>query len=180
MQRRSILAGLGMAAATPVLLGQFNVAFAQEAKASSADEYYKAVAGPAALSKVTSEEAVKRASNANAKEFAGFELEEAKSVSMVLREKDVPEPPMDEKAKATFDKIKNAADGEEFDKAYIAAQLENHEFLRDLATAYLATTSPDEKDASEIEGRHLATLMLAVFKEHVAITTRILAELGGA
>lgn len=180
MQRRSILAGLGMAAATPIMLGQINAALAQEAKAGTAAEYYKGVAGPAALSKVTSEEAVKRATNANAKEFAGFELEEATSVNMVLREEDIPEPPMDAKSKATFDKIKNAADGDEFDKAYIAAQLENHEFLRDLATAYLETTSPDDDDAAEVEGRHLATLMLAVFKEHVAITKRILGELGGA
>ncbi|WP_375450754.1 hypothetical protein [uncultured Devosia sp.] len=180
MQRRSILAGLGMAAATPIMLGQINAAFAQEAKASSAAEYYKGVAGPAALSKVTSEEAVTRATNANAKEFAGFELEEAMSVGMVLREEDIPEPPMDAKSQATFDTIQNAADGDAFDKAYIAAQLENHEFLSDLATAYLATTSPDEDDAAEVQGRHLATLMLAVFKEHVAITKRILGELGGA
>ena len=65
----------------------------------------------------------------------------------------------------------------EFDKVYIAAQLENHEFLRDLAQTYL--DQGKKPGAPENQGRHLATLSLAVFKEHVAITKRILTELGG-
>jgi predicted outer membrane protein len=77
---------------------------------------------------------------------------------------------------AKVEKISMAAAGRDFDEAYIAFQLENHEFLRDLADSYLhntaGATSPEEK-----QGRHLAMLMHAVFQEHVAICTRIAGEL---
>ena len=66
--------------------------------------------------------------------------------------------------------------GAAFDRAYIAFQLENHEYLRDLADAYLAN-SAGASDAAEKQGRHLGALMLGVFKEHVAICKRISAEL---
>ena len=84
---------------------------------------------------------------------------------------------MTAKAKATLEKIKNAPTGPEFDKAYIMAQLENHEELRDLTQAYLGHPVPSKSNMAEGQGRHLGTLSLAVFKEHVAITHRILGEL---
>jgi putative membrane protein len=74
-------------------------------------------------------------------------------------------------------KIKNAANGAAFDQAYIAAQLENHEHLRDWAMAYLSNSVPDKSKTAEDHGRHLAMLALAAFKEHVAITKRISKEL---
>ena len=135
------------------------------------------VIGPAELSRVTSEIAVARAKNVNAKEFAGFELTEAIAVTTVLKDLGTPVPPMDAKAQATLDKIKAAANGAAFDQAYITAQHENHEFLRDLATAYLKNSAPGSTDAEEKHGRHLATLALSNFKEHVAITKRISSEL---
>lgn len=135
------------------------------------------VIGPAILSLATSEIALTKASNKNAKEFAGFELTEAIAVTGVLKDLGTPVPPMDVKAKATLAKIKNTPAGLEFDKIYIAAQLENHEFLRDLAAGYISKGKLP--GAAENQGTHLATLSLAVFKEHVAITKRILFELGG-
>ena len=84
---------------------------------------------------------------------------------------------MDAKAQATYDKIKAAAKGADFDRVYIAAQLENHEFLRDLAQSYLGNPAPAKSDIAEGQGRHLAMLALAAFKEHVAITKRIMGEL---
>jgi predicted outer membrane protein len=83
---------------------------------------------------------------------------------------------MDAKSKATLEKIKSTPAGPAFDKAYIKAQLENHEFLRDLAQNYISKGKM--AGAAENQGRHLATLSLAVFKEHVVITSRILKELG--
>ncbi len=77
---------------------------------------------------------------------------------------------------ASVDKIKATAKGEAFDRAYIAFQLDNHEYLRDLADAYLHN-SAGATDPMEMQGRLLASLMLAVFKEHVAICKRINAEL---
>jgi hypothetical protein len=50
-------------------------------------------------------------------------------------------------------------------------------FLRDLATAYLGNSPPNPNDMAEMQGRHLATLALATFKEHTMITQRIAHEL---
>jgi predicted outer membrane protein len=144
--------------------------------AANEKEFRMKVIGPAELSLATSQIAVGKATNKNAKEFAGFELGEAIAVTGVLKDLGTPVPPMDAKAKATLEKIKSTPAGPEFDKAYIKAQLENHEFLRDLAQNYISKGKM--AGAAENQGRHLATLSLAVFKEHVAITSRILKELG--
>ena len=140
-------------------------------------QFAMGVIGPAELSLVTSQIAVDRARKADAREFAGFELTEAIAVTTVLKELGTPVPPMDAKAKATLDKIRAAAPGEAFDRAYIDAQYENHVFLRDLAMAYLGNAPKDPNDMAEMQGRHLATLALATFKEHVLITHRIAQEL---
>lgn len=144
--------------------------------AANEKEFRMKVLGPAELSLATSQIAVSKATQKNAKEFAGFELTEAISVTSVLKDLGTPVPAMDAKAKATLAKIKTTPAGLAFDKAYISAQLENHEFLRDLAQDYLGKGKM--AGAAESQTRHLATLALAVFKEHVAITKRILGELG--
>lgn len=144
---------------------------------SNVKEFGAAVIGRAELSLVTSKSAVDRASKPDAKEFAGFELTEAIAVTTVLKELDTPIPTMTAKAKATLEKIQNAPAGPEFDKAYIAAQLENHIELRDLTQAYLGHPAPPKSNMAESQGRHLGTLALATFKEHVLITQRISEEL---
>lgn len=143
--------------------------------ANDEKEFRMGVIGPAELSLATSKIATEKASQKNAKEFAGFELTEAIAVTTVLKDLGTAVPPMDEKAKATLEKIQQTPPGNEFDKIYIKAQLENHEFLRDLAQEYLNNSKGTT--AAESQGRHLATLALATFKEHVAITQRILGEL---
>ena len=92
--------------------------------------------GPAELSLVTSQIVVSKVTNKYAKESAGFELEEAKAVTSVLKDLGTPVPTMNAKAQATLTKIKTTT-GAAFDKAYIQAQPETHEFLRDLAQNYL-------------------------------------------
>ena len=136
-----------------------------------------AIIGPAELSLVTSRLAVEKATNKNTKEFAGFELTEAIAVTTVLKELGTPVPTPDAKAKATLEKLKSAEKGAAFDEAYIMAQLENHEFLRDTATDYLERTQGSKDNKAEQQTQHLATLALATFKEHVAITKRISGEL---
>ena len=140
-------------------------------------QFEMGVIGPAQLSLVTSQIAVDRARKADAREFAGFELTEAIAVTTVLKQLGNSVPPMDAKAQATLEKIRSAPAGQAFDRAYIDAQYENHVFLRDLATAYLANSPADTADMGEMHGRHLATLALATFKEHTMITQRIAAEL---
>ncbi|RZL83859.1 MAG: DUF4142 domain-containing protein [Sphingomonas sp.] len=139
-------------------------------------QFEMGVFGPAMLSLATSQIAVDRARKADAREFAGFELTEAVAVTTVLKQLGNTPPPMDAKAQATLDKIRSAAPGAAFDRAYIDAQYENHVFLRDLATAYLASAA-NTSDMMEMHGRHLATLALATFKEHTMITQRIAHEL---
>lgn len=143
----------------------------------TSQQFTMGVIGPAMLSLATSQIAVDRARKADAREFAGFELTEAIAVTTVLKQLGTPVPPMDAKAQATLDKIRSAAPGAAFDRAYIDAQYENHVFLRDLATAYLGNSPPNPSDMMEMHGRHLATLALATFKEHTMITQRIAREL---
>ena len=178
--RRSILAGAALMAAGP--------AFAQPAPArpmqvmgpadvKMAPQFYSAVLPRAEMSLSTSQLGVEHATNRNAHEFAGFELAEAITVNMVLKDILTSVPPLDKSAEmAVAEKMKGMAKGSGFDRAYIAFQLENHEYLRDLADAYLAN-SAGATDPAEKQGRHLGALMLGVFKEHVAICKRISAEL---
>lgn len=143
--------------------------------AMTAKQFYAGVIGPATLSKITSEIAVDKASNAHAKEFANFELREAIAVTTVLTEMGTPTPPLNATGKAILAKLKSS-EGADFDKAYIMAQLSNHEFLRDLAATYLANSS-GHTGMEETHGRHLALLTLNEFKEHVVITKNISHEL---
>ena len=180
--RRSIVAGATLFAVAP--------AFAQTsapvsrpmpstipADVKMAPQFYSAVLPRAEMSLSTSHLAVELVTNRNAHEFAGFELGEAITVNMVLKDILPNVSAMDKSAEmALVDKMKATAKGGAFDRAYIAFQLENHEYLRDLADAYLAN-SAGATDAAEKQGRHLGALMLAVFKEHVAICKRISAEL---
>ncbi len=141
----------------------------------TAPQFYMDVLGPAEVSLSTSLVAVEKATQKNAHEFAGFELGEAITVNMVLKDIGAAAPAMTADGAATIKKMKTST-GAAFDRAYIAFQLENHEFLRDLADAYLHN-SAGATDPLEKQGRHLAMLMLAVFKEHVAICKRINGEL---
>ncbi len=94
---------------------------------------------------------------------------------MVLKDIGAAAPAMTAEGAATIHKMKTST-GAAFDRAYIAFQLENHEYLRNLADAYLHN-SAGASDPVEKQGRHLAMVMLAVFKEHVAICKRINGEL---
>jgi len=128
-------------------------------------QFRMGVVGPATLSHLVSEMAVDRATDPAVKEFANFELREAIGVLTVLESLNTPVPPLDAKAKATLAKIQSSQ-GAAFDKAYITAQLANHEFLRDLAATYLKN-SAGHTSMAELHGRNLATLALGTFKEHV-------------
>ena len=147
-------------------------------KAVPTEELFRlGVIGPAELSLMSSKLAVNKATQANAKEFAGFELTDAIAVTTVLKQLGTPVPDPDAKAKETMQMLNDAAMGPEFDKAYITAQLENHEFLRDHTEAFLKDGAR-KGDAASQHAKHLAELALATFKEHVAICTRIKGELG--
>ena len=188
MNRRSLIAGLAVAgAAAPIILSQSRTAFSatpmevgpmmDPAGVKTAADFFKAVIPRAEISLVTSQEAVGKASNKNAKEFAGFELGEAVTVNMVIKDMGITSPALGDDVKAMFAKMMAEGEGSAFDRSYIAFQLANHEYLRNLADGYLYNTTATP-DMAEKHGRHLATLMVAVFKEHVAICKRISEEVG--
>lgn len=180
--RRSILAGVALVAASPAFAQSMAPASRMAPATAPSDvkmasQFYAAVIPRAEMSLSTSQLGVEKATHPSAHEFAGFELGEAITVNMVLKDILVTVPAMDKSAEmALVEKMKGAAKGAAFDRAYIAFQLENHEFLRDLADGYL-TNSAGATDPNEKQGRHLSALMLAVFKEHVAICKRITSEL---
>ena len=186
MNRRSVLAGFAMASAAPLILSQTKLSLAaapevgpmaDPAGVKTAAAFFKAVIPRAEISLVTSQMAVDMATQKNTKEFAGFELAEAITVDMVIKDMDITSPALGNDATALFAELKSAGEGGKFDRTYIAFQLANHEYLRNLADGYLHNTvaSPD---MAEKHGRHLASLMLGVFKEHTAICKRISGELG--
>lgn len=135
-------------------------------------DFRMGVIGPAMLSLVTSQLAVDKATDPQAKEFANFELREAIAVTTVLQQLRTPMPAPDANARATRAKIEGARKGAAFDREYMTAQLANHEFLRDLAASYL-TNSARATSMPEMHGRHLATLAQSTFKEHVVHAKRI-------
>jgi predicted outer membrane protein len=176
----TLAVGIGLAAASHLeAADDEKVSTPDDKKDVTSEELFRlGVIGPAELSLAACKIAVNKATNKNTKEFTGFELTEAIAVTTVLKDLGTPVPEMDAKAKATLAKLESAEKGQAFDQAFIMAQLENHEFLRDLATNYLKETS-GKTDMAEKHVRNLATLALAVFKEHVAITERISQELMG-
>ncbi len=143
----------------------------------TAGDFATLVMPRATLSVAASQVAVKRLTRADAMEFAGFELEEAIAVTSVLKDLGIPVPQLTAPAQSALAGIQNAADGLDFDRAYMKAQYVNHAFLAQLATAYLAQSDAGTTDAGERHGRHLATVALFAFNEHTAITKRISGEL---
>lgn len=184
--RRSILVGVALVAATPAAFAQTQRQVTMPASpvqaislsgVRTAAQFYAGVLPRAEMSLSTSQIGIEKITNRNAHEFAGFELGEAITVNMVLKDIMENAPAMDMTSeKALVEKMMATARGAAFDRAYIAFQLENHEALRDMADGYLHN-SAGTTDAAEKHGRHLASLMLAVFKEHVAICKRISADL---
>lgn len=188
--RRTLLVGAATASAGAAALGLFasSPAFAQSVQQPEAEtghsypmprpdarnekQFRMGVIGPAMLSLVTSQLAVVRARNPQAREFANFELREAIAVTTVLKDLGTPVPPMDANARQTRAKIEGAMQGAAFDREYMMAQLANHEFLRDLAASYLAN-SAHATGMAEMHGRNLATLAQSTFKEHVVHCKRI-------
>jgi putative membrane protein len=139
-------------------------------------QFRMALIAPAELSLETSKIAISKAASHQVREFAGFDLSKAIAITNVLKELRTPAPHLDTKARTTLANIKAAPQGQLFDTAYIQAQLENHVYLRDLTHNYLKN-SMGKTNIAELHTRHLATLNLAVFQEHLALSQRILGEL---
>jgi hypothetical protein len=136
-------------------------------------QYAAQAVGRAELSRMASEAAMDKATRPDVRELAGYELMEAKAIISLLRDLGAPAPQLGADAKGVLDMVTSASRGIAFDRAYIAAQCENHAHLRDLTAAYLENSDPRTSDARERQGRQLATLALCTFTEHAATANRI-------
>lgn len=144
--------------------------------AKTEKQFRVGVMGPAMLSLKASQIAVDKASNADARQFANFELREATGVVRVLDELGTPKEPMKAGAIAFLRELQALPKGKKFDQTYIAAELANHEYLRDLAATYIAN-SAHYSSVAEKHGRHLAMVASAFFKEHIVLCKNIAQEL---
>jgi putative membrane protein len=130
-----------------------------------------------ALSLATSRVAVSKAASGKVKQFAEWEVAEQETIADVLKSMEAGEgtaegalhPPTDAETEAAVDDQgkKKLADlkamsGAEFDKAYLAAQLEGHKELLTLQETYLKAGQNRE---------HLSVTKLArgQIKEHITI-----------
>ncbi|MFZ1103344.1 MAG: DUF4142 domain-containing protein [Hyphomicrobiaceae bacterium] len=131
------------------------------------------------LTRAAAQAAMEKATRPDVREIAGYELMEAKAVISCLKELGAPVPPLGPDARSALETISNASRGNAFDRAYIAAQCENHAFLRDLTAAYLECGDPQPSDPRERQGRQLAAMALCMATEHAAVTNRISREMRG-
>jgi putative membrane protein len=146
-------------------------------RARTGEQFRTGVMGPATLSAAVSQIAVDKATRADTKQFANFELREAIAVTAILKGLNTPVPPMDSVGQALLDTLRLTPVGADFDKTYITAELANHEFLRDLADSYLANSTKNG-NAEEKHTRDLATLAITSFKEHVVLSKNIVQAMG--
>ena len=128
------------------------------------------------LSMAISNIAVSKASNNHVKEFASFEVDEARALMTVVKGQGMATPELDDQDKAIIANL-TLSKGLDFDKSYINMQLENHQFLRDLAEDYLNQSSADEPGSAGIQCKYTATLALAAFKEHLMTAKKLYSEL---
>lgn len=128
----------------------------------------------AQLSKLACEIALANSTNDDVKQFAEWELLEATTVIDVLQDLDTPVSPVKGDAKAFLENLE-ALTGDQFDKAFMNAELSNHEFLRDLAQSYLDNEA-GKPSGNEKEIWHIAGLALFAFTEHVGLCNKILSR----
>ena len=176
MNRRHLFAGLSGAAVLPlaVRLGP-HVAFAQPASPTapttpiSSDDYKRMTLMAGMLAKQSSELAVQKGSNAKVKQFAGFEVAEQTAIAQALTSQLTPATvALDDKRAAALRDLQGAS-GANFDKAYIAAQIDGHSELLGIQNAFLNGKGQDTASLLASDTAHIATLARAVIEMHLAM-----------
>jgi len=186
MLRRNLIAA---AAAMPVAV-LVTRAFAQDAAAPKMGEaemtHAEQTGMVGSLSLLQSRLAVTKATDAKVKEFASFEVAEQETIGDILKSLKMPAdeaqgalmPPTDEEAVAMVDEAGKAKlteleglAGADFDKAYVAANLEGHQKLLGIQEAYLTAGTNRE---------HLSVAKLArgQVTEHIAHLEELNSMLG--
>jgi putative membrane protein len=132
------------------------------------------------LSLATSRIAVQKAQNAQAKQFAQFEVAEQETIAEVLKSMQganvttgqgaatnaEAEARLDDKGKATLKKLQDTKAGADFDKEYIKAQTEGHNDLLKIQETYIGSGKVREEV-------NVAKLARGQIKEHLTLLTLI-------
>ncbi len=126
-----------------------------------------ALIGPATVSLKTSQMAVDKASNDKVEQFAQFETDEQTTTGAILKELATPVPAMTEKDNAVMQKLQDAK-GDDFDNAYLMAQIDGHTTLLSIVDAYLGNANKSATDPMEMNARHMAMLMRSTIRQHLA------------
>ena len=139
-------------------------------------EFNNSLMAQVQLSLATSKIAVDKAANEFVKSFSGFELSETTALASVLKDSGTLIAPMEEETKNLFTEIESTETGTKFDLLYLEAQLKNHQQLRDLTEDYLNDAPANNLDVVEVQGKHIATLVLPAFEEHINMIERLQKE----
>ena len=174
MKRRNILAGLSGAAVLPLAL-QINSSSALAQPASPSvptnpignDEYKRLTLAAGSLAKQSSELAAQKAGNAKVKQFAEFEIAEQTAIAQALTSQQKPgNAALDDKQAAMLKDLQGAS-GANFDKAYIAAQIEGHSQLLGIQQSFLDGKGQETASLLTSDTAHIATLATAVINMHL-------------
>lgn len=132
------------------------------------------------LSLAASRIAVQKASNAQAKQFAQFEVAEQETIGEILKSMQganittgqgavtnaEAEAHLDDKGKAALKKLQDAKAGAEFDKEYIKAQIDGHNELLNIQETYIGSGKVREEV-------NVAKLARGQIKEHLTLLNLI-------
>jgi putative membrane protein len=159
MNRRNAVALLAMSIAAP------SVAFAATMGDAEKEHAEQTLAvGSVALE--TSRAAQSKITGAWVKKFASYEIAEQTTIADILKSMGAAPPKMTEKQMAMIAKAKDGKAGADFDKTYVADQIEGHKELLKIQETYIGKG----KDAGTVG---LAKLARAQIKEHIDILETI-------
>jgi putative membrane protein len=182
MNRRNLIAGVGLILATPA----FRAAIAQKPQdmtpdrqhpGPAEDKHMKQTAAVGSFSLLISRVALTKVQNPKVLEFVKFEVAEQNTISDIIKNMNKPAsaasgqvvPPTDEQAMAHLDPGMDAKiqqlkglSGGSFDKAYLQAEVEGHQRLLSIQEAYLSA-GHDREELS------LAKLAKGMIQEHLQL-----------
>jgi putative membrane protein len=163
MNRRNAVALLAMSFAAP------SVAFAATMGDAEKEHAEQTLAvGSVALE--TSRAAQAKVTGAWVKTFAAYEIAEQTTIAEILKSMGAVPPKMTEKQMAMIAKAKEGKAGPDFDRSYVADQIEGHNELLKIQDTYIGKG----KDSAAVG---LAKLARAQIKEHIDMLQTIQKEM---
>ena len=184
MDRRHVLAGLAVAAASPAFAQQTLQTQQQTQPMAPAQTNMPAGAGGTAMGQAeqqymqrtlmigtvsleTSKTAQEKARNDDIKEFAKFEAEESQTVAEILRSMGDPSStsstqaqPQGEMAQMA-EKLRGMQAGADFDRMYVTGQLQPHQELLKVQEEYI-------RGGQNMHVKHVAMLAAGRIREHIS------------